>query len=252
MPELAPKLPFFIGLGAQKAGTTTLQRQLEQHPEVWLPQSKELHYFSLHYARGTEWYAGCFAGAGRGQRTGDITPYYLFHPAVPARLAALLPRARLVILLRDPVARSLSQYFHSRRLGLEPLPLEQALAAETVRLDGAEDDLQRPDGRHRSHQEHSYVARSRYEEQLARYEDRFPAQQLLICRSEDLFQDPAGTWARLLSFLELDPRPLPPGQIVANAGAGEAEGVPTRVREWLREQLAPTYQTMEARYGMVW
>ena len=246
------RLPDFLGVGAQKGGTTTLQRLLEQHPGAYLPAAKELHYFSLHLARGQAWYRQAFAAARPEQRCGEITPYYLFHPAAPARIQALLPQARLIVLLRDPVERALSQVFHSRRLGLEPLGLEQALAAEALRLEGAEAVLAAADGRHRSHQEHSYLARSRYEQQLPRFEALFPAEQLLVLRSEDLFAQPGRVWGQVLAFLELEPLPLPPLAQPANTGRGEAAAVPAAVRQALREQLQPTYGWVASRYDITW
>lgn len=249
--EAVGPLPEFLGIGVQKGGTTTLQQLLEQHPAVFLPPRKELHFFTLHYAEGERWYRECFLGSAPQQRCGEITPYYVFHPEAPARIHALLPQARLIVLLRDPVERTLSQYFHARRLGFEPLPLSQALAAEAERLAGAEAVLQAPAGRHRSHQEHSYLARSRYEQQLQRYEARFSRDQLLVLRSEDLFTRPADLWERILRFLNLDPIALP-GMAVANAGKGEAGQVSPQLRGWLREQLAPTYQVMQDTYGLCW
>lgn len=245
-------LPSFLGLGVQKGGTTTLQKMLEQHPGAFLPPAKEVHYFSLHYARDTAWYRQQFALAGAGKRCGEITPYYLFHPEAPRRIQQLLPTARLIVLLRDPVERCLSGLFHSRRLGLEPLPVEAALAAEPGRLVGAEAALAAPDGRHLSHQEHSYLSRSRYELQLARYKLLFPQEQLLLLRSEDLFADPEPLWRRVLAFLELAECPLPGAVGRWNAGAGEAEAVDPALRRWLRQQLAPTYRTMERCYQLQW
>lgn len=83
-------LPQFLGLGTQKGGTTTLQRLLEQHPQVWLSPSKELQFFTLHYGLGESWYRQQFKSAAAGKRCGDITPYYLFHPEAPARIAHFL------------------------------------------------------------------------------------------------------------------------------------------------------------------
>lgn len=244
-------LPDFLGIGVQKGGTTTLQRLLEQHPGVFLPASKEQHFFTLHYAEGEQWYRQRFIGADPQQCCGEITPYYLFHPEAPRRIRALVPGVRLIVLLRDPVERALSQYFHARRLGLEALPLGQALAMESQRLAGAELVLKAPAGRHRSHQEHSYLTRSRYEQQLQRYAAFFSAEQLLLLRSEDLFSRPAELWARVLSFLELEPLVLP-AVPAANAGEGEAAEVSSELRGWLREQLAPTYQAMQHTYGLCW
>ena len=246
------RLPDFLGLGVQKGGTTTLHRLLERHPSVFLPPVKEVHYFSLHFGEGETWYRNQFACAAPEQRCGEVTPYYLFHPKVPQRLHALLPEARLIVLLRDPVERALSQYFHSRRLGLEPLPLEDALAAEAERLQGAQEQLQAPDGRHRSHQEHSYIRRSRYQEQLPRWQALFPAEQLLVMRSEDLFKQPSAVWDRVLNFLELDPVPLPELAQPANSGSGEAAHVPVTVKQRLREQLQSTYRWAAVQHGLEW
>jgi hypothetical protein len=245
------RLPDFLGIGVQKGGTTTLQHLLEQHPGVFLPASKEQHFFSLHYAEGEPWYRQRFIGAEPQHCCGEITPYYIFHPEAPQRIQALLPDVRLIVLLRDPVERALSQYFHARRHGFETLPLSRALALESERLAGAEQLLKTPAGRHRSHQEHSYLARSRYEQQLQRYTALFSAEQLLLLRSEDLFHRPAELWARVLHFLELEPLALP-AAAPANAGAGEAAAVPSELRGWLREQLAPTYQAMQHTYGLCW
>lgn len=247
-------LPSVLGLGVQKGGTTTLHHFLAVHPQLVVPDHKEIHFFTLHYWRGPQWYASHYAQAGPGQLGVDVTPYYIFHPQAPGRIHSLIPRARLVLLLRDPVERTLSQVFHAQRLGFEPLPLEQALAAEPWRLKGAEAALRAPDGRHRSHQEHSYVARSRYAEQLRSYERLFPPSQLLVLRSEDLFARPEDAWRRILDFLDVDPMPLPAcaRSLRANPGADEAVAVDPRVRERLREQLGDTYHWLEDRYGLRW
>lgn len=248
----SPMMPKFLCIGAQKSGTTTLQLLLDAHPMVFLPKIKEVHYFSLHADAGPRWYANHYTAALPRQACGDITPYYLFHPEAPGRIQALLPRIRLIVLLRDPVERALSQYFHSRRLGFEPLALDQALAAENERLAGAEAVLKAPDGRHASHQEHSYLSRSRYEHQLARYELLFPAAQLLVLRSETFFSQPDASWERLQQFLGLDALPLPNAAIQANEGHGEASRVPQNVRRRLRDDLDPTYRVMAERYGLFW
>jgi hypothetical protein len=246
------RLPDFLGLGVQKGGTTTLQRLLEQHPGAFLPAAKELHYFSLHFAQGEAWYRAQFAAARSEQCCGEITPYYVFHPQAPDRVQALLPQARLIVLLRDPVERALSQYFHSRRLGLEGLPLEAALAAESERLQGSHELLRAPVGRHRSHQEHSYLSRSRYEQQLPRWQARFSSNQLLVLRSEDLFEQPERVWDRVLCFLELEPWPLPALTQPANAGRGEAAQVSPELRFWLRQQLDETYSWAADQQGLEW
>ena len=245
------RLPQFLCVGAQKAGTTTLQALLAAHPQVFLPEAKELQFFSLHHHLGPDWYGQHYAGALPQQCCGEITPYYLFHPLAPRRIQALLPEVRLIVLLRDPLERTLSGLFHSIRLGLEPLPPEQALAVEAERLAGAEAQLL-AGLQHHSHQVHSYLSRSCYGPQLERYERLFAPEQLLLLRAEDLFARPEQLWPRLLAFLELEPWLLPPQLPCANAGGGEAQQVPEALRQRLRRQLAPTYALMAERYGITW
>ena len=240
------RLPDFLGIGVQKGGTTTLHRLLAAHPHVVLAPIKEVQFFSLEFGRGMPWYAHQFAAVAPDQCCGEITPYYVFHPEAPRRIQAVLPQVKLIVLLRDPVERTLSQYFHSRRLGLEPLELEAALAAEPQRLAGAGAVLARPEGRHRSHQEHSYLSRSRYEQQLPHWQALFPPQQLLVLRSEELFSQPETLWTRVQQFLGLELQALPTQAFgKANAGAGEAAAVPQVLRDRLRQALAPTYHWLE-------
>ena len=237
------RLPHFLGLGTQKGGTTSLHKLLEQHPGVYLPPCKEVHYFSLHAQQPASWYAAHYGEARRGQRRGDITPYYLFHPQAPDRIRTLLPKAKLIVLLRDPLERALSQVFHARRHGFETLEVADALAAEPQRL---------ASGDPFSVQKHSYVARSRYLEQLDRYEALFPSRQLLVLKSEDLFQDTAVVWERIQRFLRLRQIPLPMALPRANAGSGEADAVAEVVRERLRDALSATASGVKTRYGIDW
>ena len=237
------RLPDFLGIGTQKGGTTYLHALLQHHPQIFLATPKEQHFFSLHWQRGEQWYADQFAQAESHQCCGEVTPYYLFHPEVPQRIKSQLPDVKLIVLLRDPVERALSQYFHSRRLGLEPLELEAAIAAEPQRLADAAEHLAagKP---HRSHQQHSYLSRSRYEQQVVRFQELFKPEQLLILRSEHLFNHSAVIWTQVLRFLRVDWMPCPLLDPVYT-GDGEAANVSLAVKEAVREQLQPTYRWME-------
>lgn len=237
------RLPHFLVLGTQKGGTTSLQKLLEQHPGVYVPPCKEVHYFSLHADQPPSWYASHYTKAQWGQKRGDITPYYLFHPQAPARIKALLPRVRMIALLRDPVERTLSQLFHAKRHGFEPLEPAQALDAETERL---------ASGSAYSLQKHSYLARSCYLEQLDRYEALFPRSQMLILKSEDLFENQAGIWEQIQRFLKLRQHPLPIDRPRANAGKGEAQRVDPEIRHQLKSKLANTAFGVKQRYGIDW
>jgi hypothetical protein len=249
---MALRFPNFIVPGAQKAGTTTLHQLLSQHPEIYLPRCKEVQYFSLHAHESPSWYAEYFKQAGPEQQCGDITPYYLFHPEAPARIAQLLPDIKLIILLRDPVERCLSQYFHACRLGFESLGLQEALAAESQRLKGAEIALNELGARHRGHQENSYRSRSQYDIQLNRYLQYFNKDQILVLKSEELFQEPQRIWTKVLTWLEIDPLPLPDQLPCANSGLGEAASIPGSWRQELRQDLEPTYKAMAQNWNVYW
>lgn len=240
---MASSLPDFLVLGTQKGGTTTLHRLLNQHPEIYLPACKEVHYFDQHYDKGQRWYNDQFQAAQPGQCCGDITPFYLFHPDVPERVHRLLPHARLIVLLRDPVERAISQLFHSRKRGFETLEPAEAFAAEKQRL---------ASGAAYSQQKHSYVSRSRYLEQLDRYEALFPSDQLLILRSEDLFAQPDQIWPRILEFLGVPAIDLPGPLPQANAGDGLAAGIDPALKKQLRLELAETVSGVQRRYGIHW
>src|SRR5947209_8592328 len=128
-------LPNFLILGAQKAGTTALYAYLRWHPEITGPSFKEVSFFDRHYARGERWYRAHFP-ARRRPFVGEASPSYLFHPLVPERVARLLPDARLVAILRNPVDRAFSHYQHEVSLGREPLSFEEAVAHEEERMRG--------------------------------------------------------------------------------------------------------------------
>ncbi len=244
--------PDFLGIGAQKAGTTTLHELLRHHPDVFVPDLKETHFFSRHFDQSQEWYDDHFRTALSTQTVGEVTPYYLFHPAAPARIAAALPGARLFVLLRDPVDRALSGYFHAKRLGMEPLPIDEAFEVEAERLRDADLTLEAPGARHVGHEWHSYAARSQYHVQLARYRSLFPADRILIVRSEDFFNTPGPVWVRIQSFLGVRAIELPARFPHANGGGGERAAVSPRLRQRLRTQLEPVYQVLHRDYGIAW
>ena len=244
--------PHFLGVGTQKGGTSTLFQLLRNHPEIFFPKVKEVHFFTKFYDRGEAWYSEKFAEAPAGQLRGEITPYYLFHAAVPERIQALRADMKIVVLLRNPVERTLSQYYHSCRWKLETLPLEEALAAEENRLQGALEVIKTPGANHLSYQEHSYLARSRYEEQLPRYFKRFGRDRVLVLRSEDLFSEDRAVLTQLEQFLCIAPFPLETSIPRANSGLGEAREVPSAVRRKLEKELAPTFNWLSTELGMRW
>ena len=204
-------LPDFLVLGAQKAGTTALYAYLRRHPQITGPSWKEVSFFDRHWARGESWYRGNFPNLARtrGKLVGEASPSYVFHPLAPGRVRQLVPEARLVVLVRNPVDRALSHYNHEVALGREQLSFEEALDAEEERLLGEEERLA-DDPRYFSREwwSHTYKARGRYAEQLERWLAVFPREQLLVLPSDDLGGDPAAAHGRVLEFLGAPPQRL--------------------------------------------
>lgn len=244
--------PHFLGVGTQKGGTTTLYRLLKSHPEIYLPENKEIHFFTKYYERGESWYRKQFCDSPAGSLRGEITPYYLFHKAVPERIYRCRSDMKIIALVRNPVDRTLSQYFHSCRWKLETLTLEKALAAEKERLKDADKEIQKSGGTHLSHQEHSYIARSRYEEQLERYFHLFKSKNILVLKSEDLFSKEEKTLQSIQTFLNI--APFPQNTLIphANEGKGEISSVSLETRKMLEKELQPTFKWLKEKLNINW
>jgi hypothetical protein len=202
-------LPGFLVIGAQKAGTTALYAYLRWHPEITGPSWKEVSFFDRHWWRGEAWYRGQFPLRAGERLVGEASPSYLFHPLAPERARSVVPDARLIALVRNPVDRAYSQYQHEVALGREPLSFEDALAAEERRTRGEVERLVAdPRAFSRAWWDHTYAARGRYAEQLERWLAVFPHEQLLVVATEELGEAPPETYASILDFLGAAPHAL--------------------------------------------
>ena len=207
-------LPDFLILGAQKSGTTSLYYQLVRHPRILPCFTKEVHYFTLQQWRDQRWYRAHFPRkwelTRRSAVCGEATPYYLFEPRVPARVAPALPNARFVALLRNPSERAYSHYQHARARGHETLGFAEALERETERLAPELERMQREPGYvSLVHQRFSYFSRGLYAEQLARWLGHFPRERFLVLPAERFYADPDAVCGRVFDFLGLPPARLP-------------------------------------------
>jgi hypothetical protein len=249
-------LPNALIIGAQKAGTSSLYEYLTRHPAVARASTKEVHFFDLAYWRGLGWYRRHFPTETQTRRlrseTGlepvicEATPYYLFHPQVPYRVRGSLGRAKLIVLLRDPVERAISHYQHSVAMGVEDLPLEDAIEREQERLAGEAERLAAdPCATSLPHRYQSYLSRGIYADQIAVWLSLFPREQLLILSSHDLFGDPAATVTRVHEFLGLPPHTLP-----AYPPYGRRDyAVDPALRERLRAYFAPHDERLRVLVG---
>lgn len=213
-------LPDFLVIGAKKGGTTSLANWLAAHPDV-LPmfprwqRRKSPHYFDINYHRGLRWYRSHFPSSGRRayherrygatSRVGESSPYYLFHPWAAERIQETIPNAKLVAVLRDPVSRAYSHYWDRVATGFEPLgSFEEAIDAEEGRMAGVSlDSLRDPGAYSHHHDNHTYLARGLYAEQLERYFALFSRDQMLVLSANALFERPAREFERIERFLGL-------------------------------------------------
>jgi hypothetical protein len=190
------KVGLFLA-GAQKAGTTSLFTLLAQHPQLAAPHGKEPHFFDN---EALAWPAPDYTPlhasypAGDQRLRFDATPVYSFWGPAMARIHRYNAEARIILLLRDPALRALSQWRMARARGAEDLSFAEAIRAEPARLAAAP-----PWSLFWSMK--SFAARGRYGEQLARIYAHFPRDQVLLLRAEDFFRQQGKTLAEIACFL---------------------------------------------------
>jgi hypothetical protein len=174
-------------IGTMKGGTTSLYHYLSAHPEVFVSETKELHYFvaEKNLSRGIGWYQQQFNTAGGAKALGEASPDYTKYPlyqGVPERIASLMPSVRLIYAIRNPLERIRSHYLHDVARGRERRPIAEAV----------------PGNEH-------YLAPSRYALQIERYLEHFSREQLLVVTSESLRHDRPAVMRRVHDFIDVTP-----------------------------------------------
>jgi len=179
-------LPNLIIIGARKSGTTSLHGYLGQHPDVFMSKPPELHFFDdeAHWAQGLDWYSSFFETATDVAIRGEKTPMYSTYPhrtGIPARVASVVPDAKLIYLMRDPIARVRSQYVAAVVHGIETKPFAEAVTEQS-----------------------NYTNLSRYAMQLEQWLKHFDREQILLLTSEQLWRSHEPTMAEVFRFLGVD------------------------------------------------
>lgn len=200
------KLPNFIVIGTPKAGTTALFTYLRRSPDVYIPDRKELHYFTCtdikehvegpgdrEVARGLcssrEEYEDYYSGVSGEGAVGEVSPSYLYFSGASERIREELGEVRIVISLRSPIERAYSNYMHLVRDGREDLGFLDALDAEAERKEKGWGDFWR------------YVEHSLYAVKVEKYMEVFGSGNVHILLFEDLLDDPDGVMGKLFDFL---------------------------------------------------
>ncbi|MGF1605389.1 MAG: sulfotransferase [Rhodothalassiaceae bacterium] len=210
--------PRLIIIGAQKAGTTSFAELLATHSQIAMGEDKEPDFYAAQWTRGMAWYRGLYAqarapwliDASPSYSTGFIDPETHQPFAVAERLARTVPDARLIYLVRDPVKRAYSSYWHERRYGSEKRAAAAALTPQSV-----------------------YVRQSLYDVHLRYFQRHFPAKHILTLRFEDINRQQSAAVDRVCAFLGLQPEAQADKPVARNQGfqyAGPARMLETMLR----------------------
>ena len=189
----------FFCVGAQKAGTTTLHDILIQHPQIFLPETKEAHFFDEDekYEKGLNWYEKTFFSNYKAEKiVGSCNPEYMYFEDVPKRIYDTIGSdIKFVFILRNPMNRAYSHYLMSKRRYYEELTFEEAILEEEERI--------KKNYFNKTH--FSYVSRGYYSEQVKRYLKYFPKKNMLFIRFEDdLIKNRKETIDELMDFLNIN------------------------------------------------
>jgi Sulfotransferase domain len=211
------QLPNFFLIGTAKAGTTSIHYHLSQHPDVLMSDPKEPLFFQTEYERGVDHYLStCFADYNGEKVLGDAAPQHLYLPYVARRIHATVPKARLAVICRDPVARAISSYWQSASRGVESKPFDEAIEQNIERMRHGPCFETEEEGTHyaeiakrgRDHLQRAfgfYIEPGYYARYIEMYQSLFGKGKVKILFFEDLQRDTNGTINQLLDFLGLPP-----------------------------------------------
>jgi hypothetical protein len=255
-------VPDFLVIGTKRGGTTSMFNYLMMHPGVLglFPRprlQKSTDYFFKGFDRGEQWYRSNFHTQAFRDRmadqlgyeptSGEASPYYCWDPRVAQRAYAVNPDLKAIMLVRNPVERAFSHWQERVHNGVEPLSFEQALAAEEARTEGElERMLADPGYYSQAHDWYSYRSRGVYLPQLMNWTTPFPAEQLLVVCSEDLYADVQGTFDRVCAFLGLPAETLP---TTKTFNASRRLDMPPAAREELTAYYLPHTQELSEHLG---
>ena len=178
-------LPNFLYLGPAKAGSTWMADAFRDHPEIYVPAAKDLYFFDRYFEKGTDWYASYFE-RGRGRKVlAEFSHDYLYSSEAPARIREVIPDARLMVCLREPISRAFSVYLYYAKFDLYSGSFEEAL-----------EDLP------------ELLQHGRYSLYVQRYLDLFPREQIYFAIFEEMQRSPQGFIGDLFEWLGVARREL--------------------------------------------
>ena len=191
------KAPDFLVIGATKCGTTSLFFYLSQHPHILPPHKKEINFFNHNYNYGTAWYLAHFPAITDGKKylTGEASPLYIYNNQVRTRIKQLFPNTKIIVMLRDPVARTISEYYHAANHGLEERSLNTIISQEKKRLSMK--------SRSEALANFGYLLNSIYLDKISQWLTDFSPENILIIDSELFFKQTDQVMQQVWQFLNL-------------------------------------------------
>ena len=234
--QMGPMVNFVVG-GVQKAGTTAIYDILSQHPDIYMPATKELHYFDRdnHFTQQHmqyEYYHQHFAKRKPEQLCGEATPAYIYRAQAVERIQSYNPDMKWIVLLRHPVKRAYSQWNMQRSRGIESLSFEEAVAAEPNRQKTLSDTEKH---------KYAYTARSTYAPQITRLLQHFEKSQCLFLTNESILDDFDSSLTRLMDFLALDAVAIKPAiSHKGNYTSTLSDGTLAKLGEQFSQDIADT------------
>ena len=241
----ALRRPDFFIVGAPKCATTAMYAYLRAHPQVYLPDVKELHYFGSDFVRrrtprlSEEEYLAHFVDADGALRVGEASVRYLQSKRAAEEIREFAPDGRIIAMLRDPVEMMHAQHGEHLFLGMDDIAdFAEALAAEEERKRG-----ERIPAATNIADSLFYRDSARFAEQLERYFDAFGRDRVHVIIYDDLREDPARAYRETLAFLDVDPTFVPSFDVVNPAKAPRSTVLRDLVADppsWLRRLLRAT------------
>jgi hypothetical protein len=257
-------LPDFVIIGAQKSGTTALFDTLSHHPQVLRPFTKEAHYFDNNFYKSLctgyrfqfplklTFAYNRLKGYSR-ILTGEATPFYLFHPLVPQRMSDVLPRAKILVILREPVARTYSHYQYAVKNGNESRSFDEAIAYEVPQVEAEKEKvLKQEPFDQRFIQNNAYISRSCYHAQIKAWMKHYSREQIYISSYEYLINEPTNALKAIEQFLRIDP--VLTSHHLPLSNTNDYKAIPTPTYHRLKAYFKPLNEALfkEIGFSLMW
>jgi hypothetical protein len=208
--------PHFIGIGGHKCGSTWLAECMRLHPQICMSHPKELHFFTDHWERGSEWYREKFSDCRNDQVSGEFCTHYLYDSEVPTRIERTVGRdVKLLVIFRDPIERALSEFKHGMRLGILNVPDKRQISVADLSVAEA----LYPE----------VLNWSRYSSCLDDFRVAFGSDNIQVIPYPLIVHDPRNVLERVFRFLDVDPT-----------------FVPEIASSWISAGNVPRIQTLES------